>query len=109
MLKELLLNTSKAKKLYEYAKGFPIIDYHNHLSIDDIRENRRFTDIYDLWINPDPYKHRAMRMCGVSEVYITGSANNAMPIAVIRRLEIGFFICFPAFYIEKRGPKPSFN
>ena len=76
MLKELLLNTSKAKKLYEYAKGFPIIDYHNHLSIDDIRENRRFTDIYDLWINPDPYKHRAMRMCGVSEVYITGSANN---------------------------------
>ena len=41
----------------------------------DISENKRFTDIYDLWIKPDPYKHRAMRMCGVKEKYITGDAS----------------------------------
>lgn len=41
-----------------------------------MRENKRFYDIYDLWINPDPYKHRAMRMCGIAEKFITGDASN---------------------------------
>ncbi len=62
--------------MYKFSKQLPIIDYHNHLSVADIAENKRFTDIYDLWIRPDPYKHRAMRMCGVSEEYITGSASD---------------------------------
>lgn len=73
---DLLLNSKLAKKLYKYACELPIIDYHNHLSMEDIKENRRFSDIYDLWIKPDPYKHRAMRMCGVEEKYITGDASN---------------------------------
>lgn len=73
---DLLLNSKLSKKLYRYAKELPIIDYHNHLSMEDIAENRRFYDIYDLWIKPDPYKHRAMRMCGVEEYYITGNASN---------------------------------
>lgn len=62
--------------LYDFAKQLPIIDYHNHLSVADIRENKRFSDITDLWISPDPYKHRAMRMCGVEEQYITGAASD---------------------------------
>ena len=70
-----LLNSDTAKELYAFAKDLPIIDYHNHLSVADIEENKRFCDIYDLWIKPDPYKHRAMRMCGVSEEYITGNAS----------------------------------
>ncbi len=75
MLKnDFLLNTKTSKKLYGFVKDLPIIDYHNHLSLSDINENKRFTDIYDMWISPDPYKHRAMRMCGVSEYYITGDA-----------------------------------
>ncbi len=74
MNKEYLLNTHTSKILYDKIKDLPIIDYHNHLSLDDIKTNRRYTDIYDLWIKPDPYKHRAMRMCGVEERYITGDA-----------------------------------
>ncbi len=71
-----LLSTETAIEVYESVKDLPIIDYHNHLSISDIAKNRRFTDVYELWIKPDPYKHRAMRMCGVPEKYITGSATN---------------------------------
>lgn len=69
-----LIQNHTAAELYRYAKTLPIIDYHNHLSFQDIQQNRRFTDIYTLWIEPDPYKHRAMRMCGVEETYITGNA-----------------------------------
>ena len=64
------------QKLYEYANKLPVIDYHNHLSVPEIKENKRFTDVTELWITPDPYKHRAMRMCGVEEFYITGNATN---------------------------------
>jgi len=74
--KNFLLNSETAKVLYSYSKDLPIIDYHNHLSIEDISKNKRFYDIYDLWIKPDPYKHRAMRMCSVSERYITGDATD---------------------------------
>ena len=70
-----LLTNKTAIKLYAYAKTLPITDYHNHLSLSDIKENMRFTDIYDLWLAPDPYKHRAMRMCGVAEKYITGNTS----------------------------------
>ena len=71
---DFLLGSKTAKKLYEEVARLPIIDYHNHLSIEDISNNKRFYDVYDLWIKPDPYKHRAMRMCGVEEKYITGDA-----------------------------------
>jgi len=72
----LLLNSQLAKELYFTIKDLPIIDYHNHLSVSDISENKRYFDIYELWIAPDPYKHRAMRMCGVFEEFITGNATN---------------------------------
>lgn len=67
-----MLHSDLAKELYAFACTLPIVDYHNHLPLDDIRENRRFDNVYDLWIAPDPYKHRAMRMCGVPERLITG-------------------------------------
>ncbi len=70
-----LLKSKTAKKLYKYVKELPVIDYHNHLSVADISENKRYSNIYELWIKPDPYKHRAMRMCGVDEIYITGDAS----------------------------------
>lgn len=73
---DFLLHGQIAKKLYNYVKNLPIIDYHNHLSLNDLETNKRFTDVYDLWIKPDPYKHRAMRMCGVNEYFITGESSN---------------------------------
>lgn len=69
-----MLKGTLAKQLYDCVKELPIIDYHNHLSMTEIAENKRFEDIYGLWIQPDPYKHRAMRMCGVEERCITGDA-----------------------------------
>ena len=75
MKAEFLLGGEIARQLYAEVEKLPIIDYHNHLSVEDISNNKRFYDVYDLWIQPDPYKHRAMRMCGVVEKYITGDAS----------------------------------
>ncbi len=74
MKKDFLLNTELARRLYQSCAALPVIDYHNHLPISDIKGNRRFHNLYKLWVQPDPYKHRAMRMCGVPERCITGDA-----------------------------------
>lgn len=75
MNENFLLKSKNAERLYfECAKALPIIDFHNHISVKDIRENRKYEDIVSLWLAPDPYKHRLMRISGVDEHYITGDA-----------------------------------
>ena len=70
-----LLHTENARRLYEgHAKDLPIIDFHNHLSVAELAADRQFPDITALWLAPDPYKHRLMRICGIPERYITGDA-----------------------------------
>ena len=70
-----LLKTDTARSLYlDFAKDAPIIDYHNHLSVADVAADRRYDDLVELWLAPDPYKHRLMRICGVAEHFITGNA-----------------------------------
>lgn len=76
MRKNFLLLNKTAVKLYKSVKNLPVIDYHNHLSIEDIEKDTEYKDIYKLWVKPDPYKHRVMRMCGVPEKYITGEAED---------------------------------
>lgn len=77
MNENFLLTTSTSKELFhQCAKNLPVIDYHNHLSIDDLTSNRNFEDLAQLWVVSDPYKHRAMRICGVEEYYISGEASN---------------------------------
>ena len=72
-----ILKSPLGQKLYkEYAKDLPIVDYHNHLSIEDLLADRVFENITQLWIASDPYKHRAMRILGVPEKYITGLATD---------------------------------
>ncbi|MBP5638490.1 MAG: glucuronate isomerase [Victivallales bacterium] len=73
---DFLLRDALARQLFNVVKGFPIIDWHNHLSIKDLSLDRQFGDLTELWIASDPYKHRAMRICGVPEKYITGSVPN---------------------------------
>lgn len=71
-----LLKTKGAERLYfEYAKDQPIIDFHNHLSVADIAADRKYENLSELWLAPDPYKHRLMRICGVDEHFITGDAD----------------------------------
>lgn len=68
-----LLQSKTARKLYhDYAAEMPIIDYHCHLSPQEIAEDRRFNDITELWLGGDHYKWRIMRANGVPEDKITG-------------------------------------
>lgn len=74
---DFMLSTDTAKRLYHgCAESMPVIDYHCHLSPQQIAENIRFRDITQLWLvdghSGDHYKWRAMRANGVSEDYITG-------------------------------------
>ena len=77
MNQEFLLPDTYARHLYHtYAERLPIVDYHNHLSVEMFERDKNFENITQLWISPDPYKHRAMRILGVPEKYITGEASD---------------------------------
>jgi glucuronate isomerase len=70
-----LLTNPTARRLYhDDAAAQPILDYHCHLAAKDIAENRRFANLYEIWLEGDHYKWRAMRANGVPEKYITGDA-----------------------------------
>jgi len=72
-----LLETETAKKLYfEYAKDMPIFDYHCHLPVREIAEDRKFENITQLWLSGDHYKWRALRANGIPEEYITGNKSD---------------------------------
>lgn len=68
-----LLANESAKKIYSAIKDLPIIDYHCHLDDKAIKDDKAFSDIGELWLSGDHYKWRVMRLCGVSEDYITGN------------------------------------
>src|SRR5580692_5250809 len=72
---DFLLENDTARWLYhEVAAGLPIIDYHNHLPPVDIASNRSFHDLFEIWLEGDHYKWRAMRINGEPERYCTGDA-----------------------------------
>ena len=74
---DFLLQTKTAKKLYHgFAKTCPIIDYHCHVSPEEIYNNKRFSNITEVWLKHDHYKWRIMRSNGVDEKYITGDAED---------------------------------
>lgn len=71
-----LLQTETAQQLFhEYAAAMPIIDYHCHISPQEIAEDKKYDSITEVWLGGDHYKWRAMRSCGVDEYYITGGAS----------------------------------
>jgi glucuronate isomerase len=75
LTEDFLLSNDKARRLYHhFAAPQPILDYHCHLSPRDIAENRRFANLYEIWLEGDHYKWRAMRANGIPEKYITGDA-----------------------------------
>ena len=72
---DFLLGTKAARRLYHaYAEAEPIFDYHCHLSPKDIAENRQFRNLFEIWLEGDHYKWRAMRSNGVAEKFCTGDA-----------------------------------
>jgi glucuronate isomerase len=75
LTEDFLLSNKTAQRLYrQFAAPQPILDYHCHLSPRDIAENRRFANLFEIWLEGDHYKWRAMRANGVPEKYITGDA-----------------------------------
>lgn len=72
---DFLLSNNTARRLYhDHAAPMPIYDYHCHLPPRDLAGNRSFNDLYELWLEGDHYKWRAMRANGIDERYITGDA-----------------------------------
>ncbi len=68
-----LLQTQTAQELYhQHAAPMPIIDYHCHLSPQQIDEDKPFRSITEIWLGGDHYKWRAMRSNGVPERFCTG-------------------------------------
>ena len=75
MDKDFLLDTDAARELYHrHAEKMPIIDYHCHLPPREIAEDKRWTDIAQVWLGGDHYKWRQMRSNGVDERFVTGDA-----------------------------------
>ena len=72
-----LLKNATAQKLYhDFAKRMPIIDYHNHLSPEQIANDINFEDITKLWLYGDNSKEREMRTKGINEKFNNGDAND---------------------------------
>lgn len=70
-----LLQSKTAERLYhQYAVEEPILDFHSHLPVVDVSRNRRFDDLFQIWLEGDHYKWRAMRANGVPERFCTGNA-----------------------------------
>ena len=76
--RDFLLSNPVAKELFHgTAARQPIIDYHCHLPVRELAEDRRFSDLHELWLEGDHYKWRAMRANGVPERLITGKETPA--------------------------------
>ncbi len=74
---DFLLTTKMAQKLYhEFAEVMPVLDYHCHISPQEIYEDRKFENITQAWLGADHYKWRQMRSNGVEERFITGDATD---------------------------------
>lgn len=75
MDQDFLLSTDTARRLYrEAAAPCPILDYHCHINPREIWEDRRYTNLTQVWLGGDHYKWRLMRCAGVPERLITGDA-----------------------------------
>jgi glucuronate isomerase len=72
---DFLLQSRAAQHLYhEHAEDQPILDFHTHLSAEEIFEDRHFDNLVDVWLEGDHYKWRAMRANGVAERFCSGNA-----------------------------------
>ena len=74
---DFLLHSDSARILYfDYARHMPIFDYHCHLPVAEVAENKQFENLTQAWLYGDHYKWRAMRTNGVDERFITGDATD---------------------------------
>lgn len=74
LVQNYMLETKTAESLYAGVKDLPIVDYHCHLSPQEIFEDKPFENIGVMWLSGDHYKWRLMRTAGIDEHFITGDA-----------------------------------
>lgn len=68
-----ILQTETARRLYhDHAAKMPILDYHCHLSAQEIAEDKQYDNLGEIWLGGDHYKWRVMRTNGVTEEFVTG-------------------------------------
>ena len=73
---DFLLHGASARRLYhEHAAVQPILDFHSHLPPVDVAADRRFETLFEVWLEGDHYKWRAMRANGIAERCCTGDAS----------------------------------
>jgi len=73
---DFLLQTKTARRLYHtFAEDEPVLDYHCHLPPADLAANRQFGNLFEIWLEGDHYKWRAMRTNGTPEELCTGNAD----------------------------------
>ena len=73
---DFILQNESARRIYHaYAEPAPIFDFHCHLPPEDIASNRKFNNLFEIWLEGDHYKWRAMRSNGAEEKYCTGDAD----------------------------------
>ena len=59
MSEDFLLTTPTARTLYhQYASAMPIVDYHCHVSPQEIFEDKHFSDITEVWLSGDHLRGR---------------------------------------------------
>ncbi|MGA2245750.1 MAG: glucuronate isomerase [Verrucomicrobiota bacterium] len=118
---DFLLSTKTARRLYHnHAEAAPIFDYHCHLSPRDIAENRQYRNLFEIWLEGDHYKWRAMRSNGVAEKFCTGDATPEQkfkawaatvpytlrnPLYHWTHLELKRYFDIPDLLNEKTAPK----
>jgi glucuronate isomerase len=74
---DFLLHSRAAQRLYhEYAAAEPILDFHSHLPPSEVAADRHFADLFEMWLESDHYKWRAMRANGAPERVCTGDASH---------------------------------
>ncbi len=73
---DFLLHSPSAKRLFhEVAAEQPVIDYHCHLSPEEVATNKCWDNLSEIWLGGDHYKWRLMRANGIAEERITGDAS----------------------------------
>jgi len=75
----------KFELLCSWVRDLPIVDWHNHLDMRMLAEDKPLGSLYEVWVKADPYKHRAMRICGEPERVVTGDAPEDEKWAAWRR------------------------
>ena len=74
--KDVFLSNGTAQWLYhECASSQGIIDFHTHLPQEEILLDKRFENMWELWLKHDHYKWRLMRSVGIGERFITGDGS----------------------------------